>query len=699
MRHWRKKKNCCAVWWVFSPKSSSRRGRGTVAGWKHWCVPTLELYDASLDPWNAPDGGPVAAAGPRDFGGPVVSRGPYHNLGQLNPAASAFYPVVCLQSPIGLPWNPSWITSLWCLSHYGWTWVTVWASWWLWWWGAHVCGCLCRVCGAPCVLQRAGHSNHLCALHKIPECDAWDLCVSGELPTFHQFFWQPNWRYRDLFFNRIFFSLEVTIVISCSCVWVNVECEIWDSVWVSSLWVLSPSFCLICSGCVVALSAQKKGQEAVFLCPFLFDSCHHTTLVVMMVAAVKMLLLCYTVFAAYTDEFLQAFNNLGLDQWAGIEMDVAWGHATSRYGLHRPSITGPIFVYRWAEEAWHVTTIDSTRGHSRDRSLMHPCYVLIHADDCWAFNQRPHGLVELVVGDRDLSFPCILPQMINFPIVQAFLAPLVPGGLDCVAMNVWYNGAALDFRLVNCFDGFFVQVAVSCCRTLLDNIITAAPILVPQLHVDPLVLPDSQFLQVSAYVPGGDALISSRSVSLVDRRDRVYAVLHAVLRQRFPDMLHVGFEILTVHPSSTWLDPTFGPQKEKVVIVYTDDFLRRNAAVLLRLSFPPYEEEGAIYTTRRLRLRTLVRQLGLSPLCGHDGDNCLCFVNGNELANDFDAAVEDAAFISCWMLPLTTSEEVELVSIADSASVRSLVALASGQEPGEVLSCPPPHGTSSTAAM
>ena len=344
-------------------------------------------------------------------------------------------------------------------------------------------------------------------------------------------------------------------------------------------------------------------------------------------------------------------------------------------------------------------TIDSTRGHSRDRSLMHPCYVLIHADDYWAFNQRPHGLVELVLGDRDLSFPCILPQMINFPIVQAFLAPLVPGGLDCVAIDVWYNGAALDFSLVNCFDGFFVQVTVRCCRTLLDNIIAAAPITVPQLHVDPLVLPDSQFLQVTAHVPGGDTLISSRSASLVDCRDRVYAVLHTLLRQRFPDMLHVGFEILKVHPSSTWLDPTFGPQKEKVVVVYTDEVLRQNAAVLLRLSFPPYEEEGAICTMRRLRLSALVRQLGLSPLFGHDADNCLCFVNGNELTNDIDAAVEDAAFISCWMLPLTTAEEVELVSIADSASVRSLVALPPGPEPSGGLSCPPIAGTASTAAM
>ena len=42
-----------------------------------------------------------------------------------------------------------------------------------------------------------------------------------------------------------------------------------------------------------------------------------------------------------------------------------------------------------------MTALEDTPGIS----LMHPCYVLIHAEDYWAFNQRPHGLVELVLGD------------------------------------------------------------------------------------------------------------------------------------------------------------------------------------------------------------------------------------------------------------------------------------------------------------
>ena len=99
---------------------------------------------------------------------------------------------------------------------------------------------------------------------------------------------------------------------------------------------------------------------------------------------------------------------------------------------------------------------------------------------------------------------------------------------------------------------------------------------------------------------------SSRSASVADRRDRVFAVLQTVLRQRFPDMAHVGFNVVKVHPSSSMLDPILRSQKEKVVTVYTDDVLRLNAVVLLHLRFPPYDEEGAIYTLRRLRLHTLI---------------------------------------------------------------------------------------------
>ena len=53
--------------------------------------------------------------------------------------------------------------------------------------------------------------------------------------------------------------------------------------------------------------------------------------------------------AAYTQAFLDAFASLGIEPWAGIEMDVAWGQTTLRFGLHRPSVTGQFLCIECAQ--------------------------------------------------------------------------------------------------------------------------------------------------------------------------------------------------------------------------------------------------------------------------------------------------------------------------------------------------------------
>ena len=207
---------------------------------------------------------------------------------------------------------------------------------------------------------------------------------------------------------------------------------------------------------------------------------------------------------------------------------------------------------------------------------------------------------------------------------------------------------------------------------LMENIRLAAPLIIRHLHIDQMVLTDPQLLQVTDFVPGGDTLISSRSLTMTEKRNRVFTILDSMLRQRFTDMRNVGFLLLTAHPSSKWMDPAFSLQKEKVVVVYSDEVLQGSASVLLRLSLPPHDAEGAIYVRRRLRLRYLIRQLGISLLCGDVGAECLCYVNGMELSNDREMAVDDAAFIHCWGLPAADSEEADLITIGDSISQHSV---------------------------
>ena len=184
----------------------------------------------------------------------------------------------------------------------------------------------------------------------------------------------------------------------------------------------------------------------------------------------------------------------------------------------------------WADGGWQLCTIDATRGHSRDRSLMHPCYILIQADDYWVFNHRPHGLLELVLGSLDLSFPCVLPQMINFPVLQAFLSPLLPHGLSCLSLQMWHNGAAVDYQLVSCFNGFFIQVVVEVNNILMENTRLAAPLIIPQLHIDQMVLTVFFALCCLGKIPGGapfSQLHKSGNGSRVDRPNKIAAATNS----------------------------------------------------------------------------------------------------------------------------------------------------------------------------
>ena len=181
--------------------------------------------------------------------------------------------------------------------------------------------------------------------------------------------------------------------------------------------------------------------------------------------------------------FLEAINSFGLTQWEGIEEDIAWGHVTSLMGLARPSIEGPLFIYRapiqlggpfpsrvqiratthtspepilsaiatcfddlgdpMQVEPWRLIPIDTSRGMSRNRELHHPCYMLVDFRAFRSFGLRPHGVMEVVLGQEEFSFPTLLPVAVNVVSFGEFLAPWLLTGLPGLQWQAWINGDLL----------------------------------------------------------------------------------------------------------------------------------------------------------------------------------------------------------------------------------------------------------------
>ena len=280
-----------------------------------------------------------------------------------------------------------------------------------------------------------------------------------------------------------------------------------------------------------------------------------------------------------------------------------------------------------------------------------------------SFGLRPHGVIEVVLGQEEFSFPTVLPIAVNVVSLGDFLAPLLLTGLPGLQWQAWINGDLLGLALVACQEGFFLQVQVLCGPTLMQNMLVAAPLITGALHIDMEAMPDTSLVRVTIYIPGGNTLISSRVLSVTCLRTMLETCALGELRSRFRDLRAVGFRVIPVHPVVTWNAPILTLNKEKMVLIYEDVVLQLDAVVFLRLHLPPFYGEGAIYCPRRLRKRDLVAQLGLQIRCERTGSACMCYVNSVELTNGADAEVEDGDVIWCLRASPDMGHEIEILSV------------------------------------
>ena len=80
-------------------------------------------------------------------------------------------------------------------------------------------------------------------------------------------------------------------------------------------------------------------------------------------------------------------------------------------------------------EPWRLISLDTSRGRSRNRELHHSCCILVDFRAFRSFGFRPHGVIEIVLGQDEFSFPTVLPSAVNVVCLGEFLAPLMPTGL------------------------------------------------------------------------------------------------------------------------------------------------------------------------------------------------------------------------------------------------------------------------------
>ena len=86
---------------------------------------------------------------------------------------------------------------------------------------------------------------------------------------------------------------------------------------------------------------------------------------------------------------------------------------------------------------------------------------MVSHDDFASFEQRPHGLMEVVVPGDSWLFGTVLPWRVNWPILREFIAPWCPMGMEVDRIEFHLSGTHLMEQLVECWHGFYARVILT----------------------------------------------------------------------------------------------------------------------------------------------------------------------------------------------------------------------------------------------
>ena len=219
----------------------------------------------------------------------------------------------------------------------------------------------------------------------------------------------------------------------------------------------------------------------------------------------------------------------------------------------------------WTMGGWHVVPVHDSRLMSLDLVLQNPTYVLVVAGCFDMLQQRPHGLLEVCMGQASWLTATVLLQYVNLHLLKELLSMVVAEafGTTCTAS---LNGTA-EGNLTECLSGFYVRVLVhTFCSDLLERdlqdvmertIATAHLDKHPALHQPDLL---------TVYSALGSTIAKSKQFECWDAHMRWKRIMLDATAKAFPEHDPTCFHFARVNPAMERETATIGGWKSQLVL-------------------------------------------------------------------------------------------------------------------------------------
>ena len=367
-----------------------------------------------------------------------------------------------------------------------------------------------------------------------------------------------------------------------------------------------------------------------------------------------------------------------------LPLEELWHFALVNYGLERPSVNAEIHVFRvilqtslldkkactrsvtpdpmsdpvqtleqiieewWDLEvetqnhSWKLTSVNGARSWSPNKDLLNPVYVLTRQGDPFHL-QRPHGVVEVIWGDRSWITALALPKWINsyhcVGLLQNACGPMLPQ--SCA---MWCDDSRLREELVECHIGSFVQVHIETvfCDLIRIDLQAALQRSMDILHLPVKTLQDDHVM-MKVFVPHGVTCYSSTSYTCITQFENWQSTLIESGKRAYPGRNPETMIFHRVHSALAEVSSLFDPITNHFTLSDSDE-QEYTRTVVFAVFTSSYEFFGACHWTRVTKVWDILdlcggnkgwvvyhnnQRLGHHKVSVHHGDVFACYERNN----------------------------------------------------------------------
>ena len=201
------------------------------------------------------------------------------------------------------------------------------------------------------------------------------------------------------------------------------------------------------------------------------------------------------------------------------------------------------------------------------------------------------------------------------------------------------------------------------------------------------------------YVPGGTSLLFSYTFEALGKEIQWFEWLPGAVQASVLLLRPIAFRLLRVNEAIRGELPVcpFDSIHCALIPALTPPYFP--IVMVVKISFPPIVQLGAIFSADQVSRSGLISQLGLADQCMNVGEEpCVCYKNGVPFS-DHPLFVHHADFVSCHKGRSYTLVEEDAVLVSDTESVIAVPPRRTGGMVGDIGHCPSGGLSSGSVAL